>query len=33
MDPPQLVQCFGTEWLRVTEKEKGTSGNPFRELT
>ena len=29
----KLVQCFGAEWLRVTEKEISTSGNPFGELT
>ena len=27
-NPLQLVQYLGTEWLRVTEKEMSTSGNP-----
>ena len=28
LTPLQLVQYLGTEWLRVTEKEMSTSGNP-----
>ena len=30
LTPLQLVQYLGTEWLRVTEKEMSTSGNPKR---
>ena len=33
LTPKQLVHCFGTEYLRVTENEIIASGNPFSWLT